>query len=56
MRPREHYKPEYTAAPMGDKTTIRLLLAMKVAHGLISEHFDIKSAYVPETYKHDNNV
>ena len=56
MRPHQHYNPDHTAAPMADKTTIRLLLAVKAAYGLTAAHFDIKSAFTHETYKYDADV
>ena len=41
MRPHQHYNPDHTAPPTADKTTIRVLLAVKAAYGLTAAHFDI---------------
>lgn len=49
MRPHEHYNPEHMPAPLAKNTTIRRLLAIKAAHGLISEYLYITPAYVHET-------
>lgn len=40
----------------GRQTTIMLLLAIKAAERLFADHFDIKSAYLHEKYKHDKPV
>ena len=56
MRPHQRYNPDHTAAPMADKITIRLLLAVKAAYGLPAAHLDIKSAFTHETYKYDADV
>lgn len=56
MKPNVHYNPEHTASHMADKTTVRLLLAIKAAANLPSEHFDIKTAFIHENYKHKNLV
>lgn len=56
MYPYEHYIPEHTTAPLADKTTIQMLLAIKAAYGLIVEHFYIKSAYVHEDCKYGKKV
>lgn len=57
MRLHEQYTREHKPAPMTDNTAaIRMLLAMKAAHGLRSEQFDIKSPYVHETWKYGTKV
>ena len=56
MRPHQHFNPDHTAAPMADKSSIRLLLAIKAAHGRKAAHFDIKSAFTHEAYHYDADV
>ena len=56
MQPGTHFSPMHTASQMADKVTIRLLLAIKAAGRLKADHFDIKSAYIHEPFKHKKPV
>lgn len=56
MKAGTYINPDHTASFMADKTMVRFLLALKAAHGLVSEHFDISSAYLHEKFMHSKNV
>ena len=56
MKPHIHYNPDHTAAPMADKTTIRLLIAAAAAGPYAIGHFDMTSAYLHEKYHFDKPV
>lgn len=56
MKPHVHFNPAHKAPHMADKSTFRLLLALKAAGNLKCEHFDITSAYIHEKYQHSKPV
>ena len=52
MQPGTHFNAMHNASHMADKVKIRLLLSIKAAGRLKADHFDIKSAYIHEPFKH----
>lgn len=51
-----HFNPLHTAAPTADKSTIRLIFALAASRSMHMDHFDIKSAFIQERYRHDKPI
>lgn len=51
-----HFNPRHTASSTADKSIVRLIFAIVAAQCMPIDHFDIKSGFIRERYRHNRPV